>query len=144
MVPTYSRREALHTVAATATVVTAGCVGIGSDAGDDPDIGLENRDDEEHALILDVEPSGGNATHSAHKETMLVPGERVSYAGLLPYYDGQSTYLVSATVDGQQAAERTVRVDGPESEVGDLLVTVIGANTARIEFGPDTSVEADG
>jgi len=144
MVPTPSRRETLHAVAATAAVVSAGCVGFGPGASDDPDIGLENRDDEEHTVVLDVEPAGGNATESAHEETTLAPDERVAYAGLLPYYDARSTYRVVVTTNGQRAAEQTVRVDGPESEVGDLLVAITGAGTARIDFGPDVSVDAGG
>lgn len=144
MVPAHSRRETLHAVAATAAAVNAGCIGFDSGASDDPDIGIENRDDEEHTVVLDVEPAGGNAAESAHRETTLGPDERVAYAGLLPYYDAQSTYRVIVTTNGRQAAEQTVRVDGPESEVGDLLGIITGAGTARIEFGPNVSVEADG
>lgn len=142
MVSALSRRAVLHAVAATVAVTSAGCVTFGLGASDDPDIGIENGDDEEHAVILDVEPAGGNAAESAHRETTLAPAERVTYAGLLPYYDAQSTYRVTVTADGQQAAEQTVRVDGSESSVGDLLVTVTGAGTARIDFGPHVSVEA--
>lgn len=144
MVPALSRREALHAVATTAAVMSAGCVGVGPGASDDPDIGIENRDAEEHTVVVDVEPAGGNVTESAHKGTTLASDERVAYAGLLPYYDAQSTYRVIVTTNGQQAAEQTVRVDGPESEVGDLLVTITGADTARIDFGPDVSVDPDG
>ena len=144
MVPTLSRREALHTVTVTAAVMSAGCIGVGPGASDDPDIGIENRDDETHTVVLDVAPAGGNATEFAHEETTLASDERVTYADLLPYYDAQSTYRVTVTLDGQRAAEQTVRVDGPESEVGDLLVVVTGAHTARLDFGPGVSVDAGG
>ena len=141
MVP--SRRETLQMVAATAAVMGAGCVGFGPGESDDPDVGIENRDDEEHTVVLDVVPTGGNAVESAHRETTLAPGERVVYPAVLPYYDARSSYRVTVATDGQQAVVRTVRVDGPESDVGDLLAIVTGAGTARIELDPDVSVDAD-
>ena len=144
MVPMLSRRKTLRVVATTVVVTSAGCSGFGPGASDDPDVGVKNRDGEEHTVVLDVEPAGGNATESTHEETTLTPDERVAYADLLPYYDAQSTYRVIVTTDGQQAAEQTVRVDGPESEVGDVLVIVTGASTASIDSGPDVSVETGG
>lgn len=138
-----SRREPLQMVAATTAVMGAGCVGFGPGESDDPDVGIENRDDEEHTVVLDVVPTGGNAADSAHKQTTLAPGERVVYPAVLPYYDARSSYRVTVTTDGQEAVVRTVRVDGPESDAGDLLAIVPGAGTVRIAFGPDVSADAD-
>ncbi|MEF8868320.1 MAG: hypothetical protein V5A60_05180 [Haloarculaceae archaeon] len=139
-----SRRRTLRVLAAAATVGTAGCVGFGPGASDDPDVGVVNRDDARHEVGLSVDPAGGNAVEEARKEVTLDPDERATFRALLPYYDARSTYRVGVAVDGEEAAERTVRVDGPEEEVGDLRVVVTGPGSASIEFGPEVDVDADG
>lgn len=144
MVPGLSRREALHAVAVTVAVTSAGCIGFGLGENDDPDLGIENQDDEDHFVRVSVETAGGEGGESAYRKTTikstLPPDERVSHADVLEYHDPQSTYRVTVMTDGKQAAEQTVRVDGPESSVGDLLVTITGTGKARIDFGPDVSV----